>query len=36
MGWEFTSDGKNQGFFFLEKEVPELTRGERTNIRKAL
>jgi hypothetical protein len=22
--------------FFLEKEVPELTRGERTNIRKAL
>jgi hypothetical protein len=21
--------------FFLEKEVPELTRGERTNIRKA-
>jgi hypothetical protein len=22
--------------FFLEEEVPELTRGERTNVRKAL
>jgi hypothetical protein len=29
---------KNEQFraFFLEKEVPDLTRGERTNIRKAL
>jgi hypothetical protein len=26
----------HQGFFFLEKGVPELRRGERRNIRKAL
>jgi hypothetical protein len=30
-----TGERYKQGFF-LEKEVPELTRGERTNIRKAL
>jgi hypothetical protein len=28
--------GYGQGFFFLEREVPELTRGERPNIQKAL